>query len=297
MIHLAPRHPEFAAEVSGLDLKRPASAALIAEIGAALDRYAVLVFRDQPLAISEQIAFSEGFGALETTVGAALNGRRRSRFGEPRVAEVSNLDADGAIRPPDDRWRLMQKANELWHTDSSFKPRPGRISILSAHECPARGGETEFADLRAAYDSLDDATKAQIADLQAAHSMARSRSLVGYDDLPSDAAVLFPPVIQPLARRHPASGRMSLYLASHASHVLGLTPDDGRALLDRLTAVATQPRFVFRHEWRVGDLVMWDNRCTMHRGRPYDDMNERRDMRRTTVVEDRNVAPFAEASS
>lgn len=295
MLRVTPLHPLFAAQVSGVDLRAP-TPALIAEVAAALDRYAVLVFRDQVLSNDQQIAFSEGFGPLETTVGAALNGQRQSRLGEPRIAEVSNLSAQGAIRAPDDRWRLMQKANELWHTDSSFKPRSGKISILSAHECPAQGGDTEFADLRAAYDALDAATKEQIAELRVAHSMARSRGLVGYDDLAAGAALKFPPVSQPLVHRHPGSGRMSLYLASHASHVIGWPQDEGRALLDRLTAFATEPRFVFRHSWRVADLLMWDNRCTMHRARPYDDMGERRDLRRTTVVEDQRVAPFAEVT-
>jgi alpha-ketoglutarate-dependent 2,4-dichlorophenoxyacetate dioxygenase len=293
MLQVTPLHPLFAAQVSGVDLREP-TPALFAEVAAALDRHAVLVFRDQPLGTAQQIAFSEGFGPLETTVGAALKGPGGSRLGEPRLAEVSNLSPDGGIRPPDDRWRLMQKANEFWHTDSSFKPRSGKISILSAHECPGRGGDTEFADLRAAYDALDDDTRDRIAGLRVAHSMARSRALVGYDDLAADAAARFPPVSQPLARRHPGSGRMSLYLASHASHVIGWPLEEGRSLLDRLMALATEPRFVFRHSWRVGDLVMWDNRCTLHRARPYDDIGERRDMRRTTVVEEQSVAPFVE---
>ena len=297
MIRVEPLHPLFAAEVSGVDLRPPPQAALISEIAAALDTYAVLVFRDQPLTSAQQIAFSERFGVLEETVGAALKGTANSRLGEPRIAEVSNLGPDGAIRPPQDRWRLMQQANGFWHTDSSFKPRWGKISFLSAHECPATGGQTQFADLRAAYDALDPATRAEIAQLKAVHSMARSRGLVGYDELASQAVTRFPSVVHPLARRHPGSGRMSLYLASHASHVLDRPSESGRALLDRLTALATAPALVFQHNWRVGDLVMWDNRCTMHRGLPYDDLNERRDLRRTTVVEDQDIAPLAEMAS
>ncbi len=297
MIRVEPLHPLFAAEVLGVDLARPPSAALIAEIAKALDVHAVLVFRDQPLTSVQQIAFSEGFGVLEETVGAALKGKASSRLGEPRIAEVSNLGPDGAIRPPEDRWRLMQRANGFWHTDSSFKPQWGKISFLSAHECPATGGQTEFVDLRAAHDALDDATRAEIAGLKAAHSMARSRGLVGYDELAAEAVTRFPPVIQPLERRHPGSGRISLYLASHASHVLGLSPERGRELLDRLIALATTPPMIFQHGWKVGDLVMWDNRCTMHRGLPYDDLNERRDMRRTTVVETQDIAPFVEMAS
>lgn len=297
MIRVEPLHPLFAAEVSGVDLAQSPPAALISQIVAALDVHAVLVFRDQPLSSDQQIAFSEGFGVLEETVGAALKGPASSRLGEPRIAEVSNLGPDGAIRPAEDRWRLMQRANGLWHTDSSFKPRWGKISFLSAHECPATGGQTEFVDLRAAYDALDDATRSEIAGLKAAHSMARSRGLVGYDELAAEAVTRFPPVVQPLARRHPGSGRMSLYLASHASHVLGLSPERGRDLLDRLTALATAPHRVFQHSWKVGDLVMWDNRCTMHRGLPYDDLHDRRDMRRTTVIETQDIVPFAEMAS
>ncbi|MBI1686433.1 TauD/TfdA dioxygenase family protein [Caulobacter hibisci] len=297
MVRAVPLHPLFAAEVSGVDLGRPLQAALISEIAAALDTHAVLVFRDQPLTNAQQIAFSERFGALEETVGAAVRGITNSRLGEPRIAEVSNLGPDGAIRAPEDRWRLMQQANGFWHTDSSFKPRWGKISFLSAHECPATGGQTEFADLRAAYDALDPTTKADIVGLEAVHSMSRSRGLVGYDELASQAAERFPPVVQPIARHHPGSGRMSLYLASHASHVLGRSPESGRTLLNDLIAFATTPGFVFQHSWRVGDLVMWDNRCTMHRGLPYDDLNERRDMRRTTVVETQDIAPFAEMAS
>ncbi len=297
MIRVEPLQPLFAAAVSGVDLGRPPSVAVISEIVAALDAYAVLVFRDHPITNAQQIAFSEAFGVLEETVGAALKGRAVSRFGEPRIAEVSNLGPDGAIRPADDRWRLMQRANAFWHTDSSFKPQWGKISFLSAHECPITGGQTEFVDLRAAYDTLDDATRIEITGLKAAHSMARSRGLVGYDELAAEAVTRFPPVVQPLARRHPGSGRMSLYLASHASHVLGVSPERGRELLDRLTTHATAPRLVFQHIWKVGDLVMWDNRCTMHRGLPYDDLRERRDMRRTTVVETQDIAPFAEMAS
>lgn len=292
MISLTPLHPLFVAEVGGVDLRLPPVQAALDAIAEGLDHHAVLVFRDQPLDTVQQIAFSRHFGEVEETVGAALKSHR-PRLGDPRIAEVSNLAPDGSIRAPDDRWRLMQRANEFWHTDSSFKHRPGKISLLTAHECPAQGGETEFADLRAAYDALDDKARAEIADLRAVHSMGYSRGLIGYTELAEEAAPAFPPVVQPLVRVHPGSQRWTLYLASHASHILGMPREQGRALLDRLTAHATQPKFVYRHRWRVHDLVMWDNRCTMHRARAYDDFGQRRDMRRTTVVDD-VLAPFVE---
>lgn len=293
MITLAPLHPLFVAEVGGVDLRREMDKAAVETLVAALDRHAVLVLRNQPLTNAEQIAFSRNFGPIETTVGAALKGNG-SRLEEPRIAEVSNLGADGSVRAPDDKWRLMQRANEFWHTDSSFKPRSGKISLLSAHECPRHGGETEFADLRAAYDELDAATRAEIADLWASHSMLHSRRLAGYTELAEEASSLFPPVAHPIVRLHPGSQRRTLYLASHASHIIGWPHERGRALLDRLTAFATQRRFVYRHQWQVDDLVIWDNRCTMHRARPYDEFGERRDMRRTTIVDEEVPAPFVE---
>lgn len=292
MIVEKPLHPLFAAEIIGANLTAPRPGEIKA-IARALSRHAVLVFRGQPVTNEQQIAFSGAFGPLEETVGSRLK-THRSRFGESRLAEVSNLAPDGSIRAADDRWRLMQRANQMWHTDSSFKQRPGKYSILSAHECPRSGGETEFADLRTAYDRLDEQTKGEIADLRAVHSTAYSRTLVGYAEFEREAEAIFPPVLQPLVRRHPCSGRMSLYLASHASDVAGWPRERGRELLDQLTTAATAPDLVYQHHWQVGDLVMWDNRCTMHRGLPYDDCAERRDMRRTVVIDDHILAPLAD---
>jgi alpha-ketoglutarate-dependent 2,4-dichlorophenoxyacetate dioxygenase len=178
---------------------------------------------------------------------------------------------------------MMMLANQLWHTDSSFKRVPGKFSFLSAHEVPPSGGQTEFADLRAAYDALDLATKERIEGLVAEHSIFYSRRLVGYTEFSDEERTALPPVPQTIVRIHPATGRKTLYLASHASHIIGWPVEQGRALLDQLIEFATQPCFVYQHRWRVGDLVVWDNRCTLHRGRPYDDANFRRDMRRTTV--------------
>ena len=275
-------HPLFVGAVSGVDIHDQVDQETFREIERALDRYAVLVFRGQPLTDKQQIAFSGLFGPLETAFGSIRKGRE-SRLGNRLLADVSNLDGNGEIRSRSDPWRLMQLGNQLWHTDSSYKRVPGKISFLSAHELPRAGGETEFADLRAAYDALDPATRERIKDLVAEHSMFHSRSLVGYTDFTVEERAAHPPVPQKLVRVHPGSGRRTLYLASHASHVIGWPVEQGRALLDGLIEFSTQPRFVYQHHWQLYDLVVWDNRCTLHRGRPYDDVGHRRDMRRTTV--------------
>jgi alpha-ketoglutarate-dependent 2,4-dichlorophenoxyacetate dioxygenase len=289
-ISISALHSVFVGEVSGVDLRVPAGPGTFREIARALDRFAVLVFRDQPLTNDQQIAFSGLFGSIETALGS-IRENQKTRLGNRLLAEVSNLDADGKIRTASDPWRLMQRANQLWHTDSSFKRMPGKISFLSAHELPPAGGETEFADLRAAYDALEAATKEQIEDLVAEHSVFHSRALLGYTDFTEEQRVAFPPVPQSLVRVHPGSGRKTLYLASHASHIIGWPMDQGRALLKELTEFSTQPCFVYQHHWLLNDLVVWDNRCTLHRARPYDDMGHRRDMRRTTVED---IAPTLE---
>lgn len=279
-IRVARVNPGFVAEMSGIDLRSPVEPDAFLEIQAALDSYAVLIFRDQPLNDSQQIAFSSLFGPVETSIGA-LRTDRKTRL-RSEVADVSNLDMHNNIRPPQDQWRLMQLANQLWHTDSSFKRIPGKISFLSAREVPPEGGETEFADMRAAHDALDTATVEVIKDLCAEHSIFFSRSLVGYTDFSLEERNALPPVTRPLVRTIIGSGRQTLYLASHASHIIGWPVQQGRELLERLTTAATLPRLVFSHQWSPGDLVVWDNRCTMHRGRPFD-VSQRRDLRRITV--------------
>jgi alpha-ketoglutarate-dependent 2,4-dichlorophenoxyacetate dioxygenase len=272
----------FVGEVPGVDLRVPVDAQTFRKIARALDRYAVLVFRRQSLTDEQQITFSSLFGPLETAVGS-IRKDRKSRFEDRRLADVSNLDSNGEIRRPSDPWRLMQRANELWHTDSSFKRVPGKISLLSARELPPAGGETEFADLRAAYDALDANTREDIEHLRAEHSMFHSRKILGYADFTEQEREAYRPVPQRLVRVHPGSGRKTLYLASHASHIVGWPVEHGRALLERLIEFSTHPRFVYQHQWLLNDLVVWDNRCTLHRARPYDDIYHRRDMRRTTV--------------
>jgi alpha-ketoglutarate-dependent 2,4-dichlorophenoxyacetate dioxygenase len=291
-IEVTQLHPFFAGEVSGIDLRNPPSADDFLAIAQSLDRFAVLVFREQPLNDEQQIAFSQLFGPLETSIGAIRTDRKQRLRRE--LADISNLDEHNNIRRPGDNARMRMLANQLWHTDSSFKRVPGKISMLSAREVPAIGGDTEFADLRAAYDALDEATKARIEGLVAEHSIFHSRSLIGYSDFTDEERMALPPVPQTLVRVHPGSGRKTLYLASHASHIIRWPLEQGRALLEELISLATQQPFVHRHYWRVGDLVVWDNRCTLHRARPYDDVRERRDMRRTTIEDSAPTVELAQ---
>jgi alpha-ketoglutarate-dependent 2,4-dichlorophenoxyacetate dioxygenase len=281
-----PLHPVFAAEVSGIDLRGPIPADAFAEIDAAFDRHAVLVFPGQRLSEAQQVAFSEHFGPLEKSVNYAGETTHGDRA---KITDISNVDAEGQIMPEGDRRLMFSRGNQLWHTDSSFKHIPAKCSLLHAYEIPPEGGETEFADLRAAYDALDEGMKMHLEGLVAEHSIFRSRSLIGFADFDPDVSKRLPPVQQRLVRRHPGSGRLGLYLASHASHVIGWPVEEGRKLIEELIAFATQQRFVYQHRWRVGDLVMWDNRCTMHRGRPYDETRYRRVMHRTTVSDVANT--------
>jgi pyrroline-5-carboxylate reductase len=268
----------FVAEVTNVDLRRPLSESQFVEIHSAFERYAVLVFPGQPLTDHQQLAFSRWFGPLETApnyAGSAL--RLRNEF-----TDISNLDHTGKILDPQDRLTAYNLGNQLWHTDSSFKRRRAKCSLLSAREVPPHGGETQYADMRAAYDALPDQRKIEIADLVAEHSIAHSRSRIGFDGFNDDTVTSLPPVPQRLIDHYPETGRTSLFLASHASDIIGWPRERGRALLDELIDFATHPQFVYTHRWAVGDLVVWDNRCTMHRGRPYD-LTERRVLHRTTV--------------
>lgn len=278
--------PGFGAEVRGVDLRKPVSPAAFRGIEAAFNQYAVLMFPGQDITDAQQIAFSELFGPQEPV--ANYNGVKKFRL-EGTISDLSNLSPDGKIWGEESERRLFNRGNLLWHTDSSFKHVPALASMLSAREIPPVGGETEFCDERAAYDALPQATKARIEDLVVEHSIFHSRSLLGVTTFHPATVKAMPPVQQRLVRRHPGSGRKTLYLASHASHVIGWPADEGRALIEELMAFATQPQFVLQHRWRVHDLVMWDNRCTMHRGREYDDLKYRRVMHRTTVADHTNT--------
>lgn len=278
-----PARPDFAAEVSGIDIARPASASDIAAIEVGIARFAVLVFRDQRIDDDQQVAFSRHFGPLEEATGdlRPLPERRLPMA----LNDISNLDPSGRVMARDDRRRLFALGNMLWHSDSSFKAAPARYSLLSARVIPASGGNTEFADMRAAYDALDDATRAMVADLVCEHSQLYSRGALGFTDFTEEERRQCAPVKQRLVRRHPVSGRKSLFLSAHIGAIDGMPVPEARMLIRDLTEHATQRQFVYVHVWRPFDLVMWDNRATMHRARRYDP-TEVRDMRRTTVSDE-----------
>ncbi|HEX5318645.1 MAG TPA: TauD/TfdA family dioxygenase [Stellaceae bacterium] len=286
--------PDFAGEVSGADLTRPLSRDEVAAIDAGMDRYAVLVFHDQRLTDEQQIAFSVNFGALENTAGGNVTRPEQKRL-SPQMADVSNLDQHHRPLARDDRRRLFNLGNQLWHSDSSFRPVPAKYSILSGRRIVEKGGNTEFADMRAAYDALDDETKAFAEDLVCEHSLMYSRGLLGFTELSAEERAMFRPVRQSLVRKHPVSGRKSLYLSSHAGTIVGWPMPEARAFLRDLNEAATQPGNVYVHRWRQYDLVMWDNRQTMHRVRRFDDTLVR-DMRRTTVAGEAATAAQVEAA-
>ena len=284
-----PTTPNFAAEVGDVDLGHPLSAGDLAAIRAAFTKYAVLVFPDQTFSDESHLDFARHFGPLETTV-FKLRKDHKMRLPE-ELADVGNLDAENRILKENDRIRLYQLGNRLWHTDSSFKRLPAYCSILHGRSIPPIGGHTEFADLRAAYDALPDATKRRIDGLVAEHSLMTSRAKLGFGDFDEDERKAFEPVPQVLARRLPDSSRMSLYIASHAGSIRGMAKAEALKLIDELIAHATQRQFVYTHRWRLNDLVMWDDRCTMHRGLEFDDQRYKRDMRRATVSD---IAPTCE---
>jgi alpha-ketoglutarate-dependent 2,4-dichlorophenoxyacetate dioxygenase len=278
-----PLHPCFAAEVSPIELRTADDPDTLAEIRTGMDTYAVLVFRDQPFTDTEQLAFAQRLdGALHTKTGSRV--LTKSRLGNEAVADISNLDPDGGIMQVGDRRRAYALGNRLWHTDASFQDPPGRYSMLSAKIVPAVGADTEFADMRAAYDALDADTKARLEGLRVHHSIAHSRQILGFEFSAGEAAAL-PGAVHPLVRTLPRSHRRSLYLASHASQVIDWPVPEGRLLLHDLVEHATQRQFVYRHGWRVGDLVIWDNRATMHRATPFDDTTCRRELHRVTTLD------------
>lgn len=275
---------KFAGEVTGIDLTKPLSTESVSAIHDGMDEYAVLFFRGQPLTADEQLAFSKQLGEIEHAIGTSLRDDKDARL-PTTFADVSNLDRDERPFDINDRRRLFAIGNRLWHSDSSFKVIPAKYSILHAISIPSRGGNTEFAHMPSAYDALDEEIKGEIDDLICEHSQIFSRQQVGFTELTKEEIERFEPVRQRLIRRHPKTGRKSLYLSSHAGRIDGLSVPDAKLLLLDLVNHATQKKFVYIHKWQTGDLVMWDNRQTMHRVRPFP-VNEPRDMRRTTIVGD-----------
>ena len=284
--------PFFAGEVSGVDLTRPLSREQANAIDAGMNQYGVLVFHDQHLTDETQMAFSRNFGDLEVASGDLNFGKTR-RLESELINDISNLDLKNRVLPKDDRRRLFALGNRLWHSDSSFKEVPAKFSLLSARSIPSAGGNTEFADMRAAYDTLDGETKAECEDLVCEHSQMYSRGMLGFSDFTPEELPRFKPVLQRLVRTHPGTGRRSLFLASHAGAIVGWPVPEARAFLRDLIEHATQRKFVYAHVWKQWDLVVWDNRATMHRARPFP-ADEVRDMHRTTVACERST--MAEAA-
>ncbi len=284
-----PTSETFAAEIGDMDLSKSLSADEFGEIEAAFNRYSVLVFPDQRLSTDQHLDFARQFGPLETTIHAARSDAKLRVRAE--IADVSNLDAGEAIWGKESRKRMFEMGNRMWHTDSSFRRLPAKASLLYARSIPPVGGQTEFADMRGAYDALTDDMKQRLRGLVAEHAIMYSRKKLGFTDFSDEENQTLPPVPQALVRRHAGSGRMGLYLASHAGRIFGMTEEEGQTLLLQLIEHATQRQFVYSHRWRLHDMVMWDNRCTMHRGKGYDDLRWPRDMQRATVSD---VAPTCE---
>jgi alpha-ketoglutarate-dependent 2,4-dichlorophenoxyacetate dioxygenase len=283
MLTFGKLNPYFAAQVtSQIDLRTVHDADTLAQIRSAMDEYVVLVFHDQPFRDAEQIAFAQRFdGELHAKTG--VSAIQKSRLGNEALGDISNLDENGEVLQTGDRRRMYALGNRLWHTDASFQDPPGRYSMLSARVIPPVAADTEYADMRAAYDALPEAMKEQLASLRAHHSIAHSRQTLGFE-FSKDEQEILKGAVHPLIRTLPY-GRKSLYVAAHASRIIDWPVPEGRLLLRDLIEHATQPQFVYRHQWRVGDFVIWDNRATMHRGRPFEDTKYRRELRRTTTLD------------
>ena len=293
-ISIRPLTACVAGEVSGVDMTKPLSQQEAAAIEAGMDKYAVLVFHGQNITDEQQQAFSKNFGPLEDARGGNITKPQDKRLADG-MNDVSNLGKDGKPLPKDSRQHLFNIGNMLWHSDSSFRAVPAKYSLLSCRILNTRGGNTEFADMRAAYDDLDNETKAEIDGMVCEHSLMYSRGSLGFLDYSEEEKKMFKPVRQSLVRTHPVTGRKSLYLSSHAGAILGMTMPEARILLRDLNDHATQSKYVYVHKWQLHDFVMWDNRQVMHRVRRYD-QSQPRDMRRTTVAGNAMTANQVEAA-
>ena len=282
-ITVCPVTPSFAAEIGDVDLSKQIAPSDLDAIKQAFAKFAVLIFPEQHLSEDQHLDFARHFGPLETTI--ALYRKDQPLRVRQEFADVSNLNHDSEVWGKESRQRMFQLGNRLWHTDSSFKRLPALASLLYAHTIPPIGGHTEFADERAGYDALPEDMKRRLDSLVAEHSIFNSRARLGFTNFSDEERQGLPPVPQVLVRTLPESGRKSLYLASHAGRIFGMSEADGRALIEELLAHATQRQFVYTHRWRVHDLVIWDNRCTMHRGTEFDDLRWKRDMQRATVCD------------
>jgi alpha-ketoglutarate-dependent 2,4-dichlorophenoxyacetate dioxygenase len=287
MLNLHEIFDDFAAEAAGVDLRQSPDAATVAAIEAAIDRYPVLVFRDQDLTNQQHIEFTRHFGELQEST------EYRTKKGEFRLPQLmtdaSNIGRDNRTFEEGDQRRMNNLGSRRWHTDGSFRPHPVKYSLLAARTVTKAGGETQFADMRAAYDGLPDELKARIGDLAVEHSLLHSRRMVGFAEATELEKAALHSVHQRLVRTHPRTGRKSLYLSSHASHIVGWPRPEGLDLLYELTDRATQPQHVYTHRWRLFDVVMWDNRVTMHRARRHTPETDPRDMRRVSVLDTANT--------
>jgi alpha-ketoglutarate-dependent 2,4-dichlorophenoxyacetate dioxygenase len=280
-ITVSPMTDGFAAEVGDLDLSAPLGPQTLHEVREAFARYAVLIFPDQQLSVDQHLDFARAFGPLERSVATLMPGQTLRVRQE--IADVGNLTPSGQVWQADYKLRRFQLGNRLWHTDSSFKTPTGYTSMLYCRSVAPIGGHTEFADLRAAWDALPADLQQQALERVGEHSLLHSRKRLGYTDFSEQERITWSPVARPLVRTLPETGRRSLYLASHVGRIPGLDEAAGQALLDRLMSHATQRQFTYLHRWRLHDLVLWDNRCTMHRGTPFDDTRYPRDMQRATT--------------
>lgn len=291
-IRVTPVDAPFGAEISGIDIGAPLSDSDRDAIEAAFLRHAVVVFRGQRLTDEQHMAFARRFGEPELSVAATLSAGKRMKYAE--MVDISNLRHTGELRQPEDRARLIGFGNQLWHQDSGYREAPAAYSMLYAHATPDSGGDTEFCDLRAAYDALPGDQQAQVEGLSATHEYAFSRAALGFTEFTAQERAALPPVAHPLVAVHPQTGRKSLFIGAYASQVVGWSVPEGRLLLLDLMLHAAQRRFVYAHKWRAGDLVVWDNRCTMHRGRPFDE-TQVRDLRRVTTADlSRRATPMPE---
>jgi alpha-ketoglutarate-dependent 2,4-dichlorophenoxyacetate dioxygenase len=294
MLSIRPLHPVFVGEVSGVDLTKPMTREEVAAIEAGMDKYAMLVFPGQDITDDQQMAFTLNFGQIENQRGGHIAKAHEHRLKDGMV-DVSNLDQSGKPLERNDRRRMFNLGNRLWHSDSSFRAIPAKYSLLSARKVASEGGNTEFADMRNAYDTLDEKTKALVEDMVCEHSQLYSRGSMGFSGWTAEEMELLKPVRQCMVRTHPVTGRKSLYLSSHAGHIIGWQVPESRDLLRDLNEHATQRENVYIHRWKLHDLVMWDNRQTMHRVRRFDE-TQPRDMRRTTVAGDGITVAQAEAA-
>ena len=291
-ITLYPVKPDFMAEIGDVDLSMPLSDVDRAAIKAAFFKYSVLVFPEQELTSAQHIAFAEVFGPMEQNINTNADEVKKYRI-DTRIADVSNLGDENEILAANSRKRMSGLANRLWHTDSIFRHLPALTSLLYGRSIAPVGGRTEFADMRAAYDALPSATQSKIEKMIVEHSIFHSRAKLGFTDFTEKERASLPPAKQVLVRTIPETGRRNLYLASHAMRVIGMSDEESEKLFQELTEHATQSQFVLSHRWRVNDLVMWDNRCTMHRGTDFDDWRWKRDVQRATVSDIGNTVELS----